>query len=127
MIKRTTTYIYQNKEYTSCTKTKNTDGTTKYVIGTAPNSVEFTLEADDKESGVTRKDVYNASDYATRLYRGYSNGALKGNGVAPYIIPINITTLNASSVLNNDGYMFDKTEMGEGINAEVSTIIKENY
>ena len=127
MIKRTTTYIYQNKEYTSCTKTKNTDGTTKYVIGTAPNSVEFTLEADNKESGVTRKDVYNASDYATRLYRGYSNGALTGKGVAPYIIPINITTLNASSVLNNDGYMFDKTEMGEGINAEVSTIIKENY
>lgn len=127
MIKRTTTYIYQNKEYTSCTKTKNTDGTTKYVIGTAPNSVEFTLEADSKESGVTRKDVYNASDYATRLYRGYSNGALTGNGVAPYIIPINITTLNASSVLNNDGYMFSKTEMGEGINAEVSTIIKENY
>ena len=97
-----------------------------YALGTAPNNVEFTITKGEP-SGVTRTDLYQASDYATRLYRGYSNGALKGKGVAPYILPIGITTLNASAVLNNDGYCFGSTEMGEGINVDVAKIVTENW
>ena len=97
-----------------------------YDLGTAPNNITFTITKGDP-SGVTRTDKYQASDYATRLYRGYSNGALKGNGIVPYILPIGITTLNASSVLNNDGYCFNSTQMGEGINVDVATIITENW
>ena len=128
MIKRTRTYSYKGVDYgTDGKKTVNkNDGTVTYTLGTAPNAIEFTINSDEP-SGVSRKDVYQASDYATRLYRGYSNGALKGNGVAPYILPIGITTLNASGVLNNDGYCFNKTEMGEGINVDVTTIITENW
>ena len=63
----------------------------------------------------------------TRLYRGYSNGALTGSGNVPYLLPIGITTLNSSSVLSNDGYGILDGETGEGINAEVCTIINENY
>lgn len=83
--------------------------------------------AEGEETGITRKDVYAASDYATRLFRGYSNGALTGNGVAPYLIPINTETLTASSVLNNNGYRIMDTDSGDGVNVEVATIYKENY
>ena len=127
LIKRVTTYTYQGKEYASCTKTKDADGNTHYVLGTAPNSAEFDLEAGNKESGVTRTDSYQASDYATRLYRGYANGAIKGNGIVPFLLPISVTNLNASSVLSNDGYGILANETGEGINEKVTTIIKENY
>lgn len=128
LIKRTRTYIYKGTDYgTTGTKTENKDdGIVTYALGTAPNNIEFTITKGEP-SGVTRKDVYAASDYATRLYRGYSNGALTGNGVAPYILPIGITTLNASAVLNNDGYCFSSTNMGEGINVEVATIVTENW
>lgn len=127
LIKRVTTYTYQGKEYTSCTKTKNAEtGATHYVLGTAPNSVEFDLEA-GAQSGVLRQDVYEASDYATRLYRGYANGAIKGNGVVPFLLPISVTNLNSSAVLSNDGYGILSNETGEGVNEKVATIQKENY
>ena len=83
--------------------------------------------ADGEPTGITRKDVYAASDYYTRLYRGYSNGALTGNGVAPYHLPITTETLSASNVLNNDGYRIMDCNMEDGVNVEVATIIKENY
>ena len=38
-----------------------------------------------------------------------------------------ITTLNASDALSNDGYGFAATDMGEGVNVEIATIVKENY
>ena len=128
LIKRTRTYSYKGVDYgTAGSKTEDkAAGTVTYALGTAPNNVEFTITKGDP-SGVTRTDVYQASDYATRLYRGYSNGALKGNGVVPYILPIGITTLNASEVLNNDGYCFSSTQMGEGINVNVATIVTENW
>ncbi len=131
MIKRVRTYIYQGTSYTNCVKTTdNANGTVTYKFNNDSSSdkyiTEFTINKGD-DSGVTRKDVYQASDYATRLYRGYSNGALTGSGIVPYLIPINITTLNASSVLTNDGYGFDATQMGEGVNVEVGTINTENY
>ncbi len=128
LIKRTTTYVYNGKEYSSCTKTKNADtGATTYVLGTAPSSVEFVVESGNT-SGVTRRDVYAASDYATRLYRGYANGALtKSDHNVPFLLPISVTTLNSSDVLSNDGYGILNNDPGEGINAVVATIEKENY
>ena len=128
LIKRTTTYVYNGKEYASCTKTKNADtGATTYVLGTAPSSVEFVVESGNT-SGVTRRDVYAASDYATRLYRGYANGALtKSDHNVPFLLPISVTTLNSSDVLSNDGYGILNNDPGEGINAVVATIEKENY
>ena len=131
MIKRVRTYIYNGTSYTNCVKTTDAStGAVSYKFNNDSNSdkylTEFTINKGEA-SGATRKDVYQACDYATRLYRGYSNGALTGSGVVPYLIPINITTLNASSVLNNDGYGFDATLMGEGVNVEVGTINTENY
>ena len=128
MIKRTRTYSYKGTDYGTTTPVKviNEDGTTTYTLGTAPNTVTVTVTPGE-DTGITRTDVYAASDYATRLFRGYSNGALKGNGVAPYLIPISTETLTASSVLNNNGYRIMDTDPGDGVNVEVATIIKENY
>ena len=128
LIKRVSTYTYNGTEYASCTKTKDpATGATKYVLGTAPASVEFNVES-GAESGVTRKDSYQASDYATRLYRGYANGALtKSDKNVPFLLPISVTTINASAVLNNDGYGILANETGEGINYVVANIVKENY
>ena len=102
----------------------NADGTVTYTLGTAPNTKDVTI-TEGEPTGITRKDVYAASDYFTRLYRGYSNGALTGSGVVPYLIPINTTTISASSVLTNEGYGILDANMGDGINVEVATIEKE--
>ena len=128
LIKRVTTYVYNGKEYASCTKTKDaTTGITTYTLGTAPNNATFTVES-GASSGVTRNDSYEASDYATRLYRGYANGALtKGDKNVPFLLPISVTTLNSSAVLSNDGYGILDNDKGEGINYKVATIVKENY
>lgn len=125
-IKKVTTYTYNGTDYTACTKTSNADGSTTYVLGVEPSQVTVQVAAGDK-SGITRHQKFQSSDYATRLFRGYAGGALKGSGIVPYLIPINITTLNASSVLNNDGYGFSATDMGEGVNIDIATIDKENY
>jgi len=126
MIKRTRTYIYNGTDYGTTTPAKvtNEDGTVTYTLGTAPNTKEVTVAAGEP-TGITRKDVYAASDYFTRLYRGYSNGALKGNGVVPYLLPINTTTISASSVLSNEGYGILDANMGDGVNVEVATIEKD--
>ena len=128
MIKRTRTYIYGGTDYGTATPAKvvNADGSTTYTLGTAPNTKEITVAAGEP-TGITRKDVYAASDYFTRLYRGYSNGALKGNGVVPYLLPITTETISASSVLNNDGYHILDMNMMDGVNEEVATITQENY
>ena len=128
MVKRTRTYHYNGADYGTTTPAKvaNPDGTVTYTLGTAPNTTTVTV-ADGEPTGITRKDVYAASDYYTRLYRGYSNGALTGNGVAPYLLPITTETLSASTVLNNEGYRIMDCNMEDGVNVEVATIIKENY
>lgn len=126
LLKTVNTYTYDGKDYTACTKVTNNDGSVTYTLGTEPNQVVVNIEA-GAPSGVTRSQKYLACDYATRLYRGYTGGALTGNGVVPYLIPINITTLNASDALSNDGYGFAATDMGEGVNVEIATIVKENY
>ncbi len=126
MVKRTTTYIYGGTDYGSTTpvKTVKDDGSITYTLGTAPNTKEVTVAAGDA-TGITRRDVYAASDYFTRLYRGYSNGALKGSGVVPYLLPITTETISASSVLNNDGYHILDMNMQDGVNVEIATIEKE--
>lgn len=123
MLKRTRTYLYGGKDYGTATPVKvvNGDGSTTYTLGTAPNTQVVTVAAGES-TGITRKDVYTASDYFTRLYRGYSNGALKGNGVVPYLLPITTETISASSVLNNDGYHILDMNMQDGVNVEVATI-----
>lgn len=128
MVKRTRTYIYNGTDYGTTTPAKvtNDDGSVTYTLGTAPNTISVTV-ADGSDTGITRKDVYAASDYFTRLYRGYSNGALTGNGIVPYLLPITTETLTASSVLDNEGYHIMDTNMEDGVNVEVATIIKENY
>lgn len=127
MLKRTRTYIYDGTDYGTATPAKvvNSDGSTTYTLGTAPNTKVVTVAAGES-TGITRKDVYAASDYFTRLYRGYSNGALKGSGVVPYLLPITTETISASSVLNNDGYLILDCNMGDGVNVEVATI-EQNY
>ncbi len=127
MLKRTRTYIHGGTDYGTATPTKviNSDGSTTYTLGTAPNTKVVTVAAGE-DTGITRKDVYAASDYFTRLYRGYSNGALKGSGVVPYVLPITTETISASSVLNNDGYLILDCNMGDGVNVEVATI-EQNY
>ena len=120
-IKTVTTYTYQGKDYTACKKNPPVDGVVTYELGTEPNIVK--VEVNDGEyPGIIRHRKFQASDYATRLYRGYTGGALTGNGVVPYLIPINITTLNASSVLSNEGYGFAEEYTGEGVNVDIITL-----
>ena len=123
MLKRTRTYVYNGKDYGTTTPAKvtNEDGSATYTLGAAPNTITVTVAAGNP-TGITRKDVYSASDYYTRLYRGYSNGALKGNGVVPYLLPITTETISASSVLNNDGYHILDCFMEKGTNVEIATI-----
>ena len=126
MIKRTRTYVYGGTDYGTTTpvKTDNGDGTVTYTLGASPNTKTVTVNNGDA-TGITRKDVYAASDYFTRLYRGYSNGALTGNGVVPYLLPITTETISTSSVLNNDGYHILDANMDDGVNVEVATIERE--
>ena len=126
MIKRTRTYVYNGTDYGTATpvKTNNADGSATYTLGTAPNTITVTVPAGDP-TGIVRKDVYAASDYYTRLYRGYSNGALTGNGIVPYLLPITTETLSASNVLDNEGYHIMDANMEKGANVEVATIVKE--
>ncbi len=129
MIKRTSTYITSKGEYTNCKKTTNkSEGTTTYQLNNDSSSDKYLEEitvSDGEATGIVRKDVYAASDYFTRLYRGYSNGALTGSGVVPYLIPINTETISASSVLNNEGYLILDSKMEKGTNVEIATITKD--
>ena len=126
MIKRTRTYVYGGTDYGTTTPVKvtNADGSVTYTLGAAPNTKVVTVAAAE-ETGIIRKDVYTASDYYTRLYRGYSNGALTGSGVVPYLLPITTETISASSVLNNEGYHILDAFMEKGVNVEVATIEQE--
>lgn len=129
MIKRTSTYITAKGEYSNVVKTTDkASGTITYQLNNDKNSDKF-LEVitvnDGEPTGITRKDVYAASDYFTRLYRGYSGGALTGNGVVPYLLAINTETISASTVLNNDGYKILDAIMEKGTNVEIATIEKE--
>ena len=129
LLKKTTTYITANGEYSNCKKTPNKEeGTTLYQLNNDKNSdkyiEEFTV-VDGDPTGIQRKDVYTFGDYYTRIYRGYNGGALTGNGPVPYLLPINTETISASSVLNNDGYHIMDPIMDKGTNVEIATITKD--
>lgn len=130
LIKRVRTYEYRDpengsvKSYSSCTKTTDTEkGEIVYVLGVAPDVKEITVR-DGESSNIVRVDSYQASDYATRIYRGYTDdGAITSNSrEVPYLLPIGTTTLSSSSVLNNDGYGLKDANMGEGINVVIGEI-----
>ena len=127
MLKRVRTYIYNGTSYTACTKTTDaSSGIRTYVLGEGA-SAKTVIVNPGEDSNITRHDEYQASDYATRIYRGYSNGELKGNGIVPFYLPISTTTLNSSTALNNEGYGILANSAGEGINVVVGTIDNENY
>lgn len=120
MIKKITTYIYSGKEYTDApTKTEDkTTGKVTYVFKSGP-----TITVNKGEStGITKKVIYESSDWAARLYRGYTGDTGKGTGAVPYLMPIGTTTITSSSVLNNDGYGFSSTYTGAGTNTVFDTI-----
>ena len=127
MLKRVRTYIYNGTSYTACTKTTDAStGVKTYVLGEGSSAVTVTIPAGE-DSNITRNDEYQASDFATRIYRGYTNGALKGNGIVPFYLPISTTTLNSSAALNNEGYGILANDAGEGVNVVVGTVKTENY
>lgn len=130
MIKRTRTYVTAKGEYTNCVKGAVSDnGTVTYGLNNDANSDKYLEEltcTDGEYPGITRKDVYSNSDYATRLYRGYNQGAITGTGAVPYVLPIPGSIVSASSVLNNEGYHILDTYLGGGTNVEIGTIEK-NY
>lgn len=130
LIKRTRTYLTAKGEYTNVKKITNSDGTVTYGLNNDANSDKYLEEltvADGEYPGITRKDVYSNSDYATRIYRGYNEGAIKGSkDYVPYVLPIPGSIVSASSVLNNEGYHILDSYLGGGTNVEIGTIEK-NY
>jgi len=127
MLKRVRTYIYKGTSYTACTKTTDAStGIKTYVLGEGASALTVTVNPDE-DSNITRHDEYQASDYATRIYRGYSNGALTGDGIVPFYLPISTTTLNSSEALSNEGYGILANSAGEGINVVVGIVENENY
>lgn len=128
LLGKTDTYLYNGKEYTACTKTtNNATGLVTYTLsGNNNDKITFDVGIDDV-SGVQRKSVYRESDQVQRLYRGYTGGTTDGfgTGVVPYLFPIGTTTINSSGVLSNDGYGFSQTYVGDDVNVEYATVIKD--
>lgn len=119
LLKKVTTYQYQGTSYTKVVKTTNTtDGTSTYALD---GTVSVTVTTGDSP-GITKVVSYQAGDYATRIYRGYTGISGIGVGAVPYLLPVGTTTLSSSTVLNNNGYSFDKTYTGTDVNMEFGTI-----
>ena len=124
MIKTTTVYLYNGKEYESASKVTNSEtGVVTYTLGTAPNSVVVTVNKGE-DTNITRRRTYSGSDYSARIYRGYTGDTGKGTGAVPYVLPIGTTTLSSSKVLNNNGYCFGYD--GEGTNVKI-TVVETPY
>lgn len=129
LIKRTRTYVTAKGEYTNAKKIDNGDGTVTYGLNNDANSDKYLEQltvTDGDYPGITRKDVYSNSDYATRIYRGYNEGALTGSiAYVPYVLPIPGSICSASAVLNNEGYHILDSYLGGGNNAAIGTITKD--
>ena len=123
MVKSVTTYIYNNKTYTaSPTKTVNKEaGTVTYKFN---DDTEVTVN-EGEYPGITKKVVYQCSDQAARLYRGYTGDTGIGSGDLCYLLPIGSITMSSSSVLTNDGYGFANISDSEGKNYELKTVETE--
>lgn len=118
LLKKVTTYTYDGVSYTKVVKVTNTDGTITYTLD---DKKTVTINS-GAVSGIQRVISYQASDYATRLFRGYTGVTGVGTGSVPYLMPIGTTTLSSSKVLNNEGYGFDKTYVGDDVNVEYTKI-----
>lgn len=121
ILKSTTVYLYGGKEYTD-KPLKNTaaDGTVTYTF---KDGVVVTATKDDDGgtvSGIVKRVKYESSDYASRIYRGYTGDEGRGTGAVPYVMPIGVTTISTSNVLSNDGYCFGYA--GEGKCVTLGTI-----
>ena len=122
-----TTYKYNGVSYTACQKTTNkSDGTSTYSLtgGDAePKEVSFTVE-EGSETGIVRVRKYQEADAVQRMYRGYTGATGYGSGPVPYLLPIGATTLSSSTVLNNNGYGFSETYVGDDVPFVYTTLEK---
>ena len=113
--------------YTACQKTTNkTDGTSTYSLtgGDAePKEFSFTVE-EGSETGIVRVRKYQEADAVQRMYRGYTGATGYGSGPVPYLLPIGATTLSSSTVLNNNGYGFSETYVGDDVPVVYTTLEK---
>ena len=122
-----TTYKYNGISYTSCVKTTNkTEGTSTYALtGGDAEPKEYTITVNEgEETGIIRVRKYQEADAVQRMYRGYTGATGYGNGPVPYLLPIGATTLSSSQVLNNDGYGFAETYVGDDVPVVYTTIEK---
>lgn len=119
-VKKVTTYLYNGTEYTAG-PTKSEDKEAGTVTYTFPNGGPVVTVNKGDETGITRRIEYKVSDWAARLYRGYTGTGESGTGAVPYLMPIGTNTLTSSSVLTNDGYGYSSTYTGEGANYSFAT------
>lgn len=119
LLKKVITYSYAGEKYTKVVKTTNADGSIKYVLD---DKVTVTVANSAEPTGIQKITSYQAGDFATRIFRGYTGVTGVGSGTVPYMLPIGTTTLSSSKVLNNDGYAFAKTYVGTDVNVEFASI-----
>lgn len=118
LLKKVTTYTYGGVTYTQVIKVTNADGTVTYTFD---GTKKVTVNSTDP-TGIQKVVSYRSGDYATRLYRGYTGTTGIGSGAVPYLLPIGTTTMSSSTVLNNEGYGFSKTYVGDDVNVEFASI-----
>jgi len=118
LLKAVTSYTYNGTSYTKVVKTTNADGTLTYTLD---GTVNVTIASTDP-TGIQKVVSYQAGDFATRLYRGYTGTKGYGTGAVPYLMPIGTTTLSSSTVLNNNGYGFSSTYTGTDVNVEFTSV-----
>ncbi len=121
MLKKVTSYTYNGTTYTTCIKATN-NGVSTYTL----DSKVTVTPAADGSTGIQQTITYEAGDYLTRMFRGYTGGGKEyGTGAVPYLLPIGSTTLSSSNVLKNDGYGFSSTYTGDDIYVPFATITKD--
>lgn len=121
LLKTVTTYTYKDTAYSKVVKVTNTDGSVTYTL----DNKRVVNVVSGGTPGIMKVVSYQASDFATRLYRGYTGVTGIGNGAVPYLMPIGTTTLSSSKVLNNEGYGFAKTYVGPDVNVEFTSVATE--
>ena len=121
MLKKVTSYTYNGNTYTTCTKTTN-NGVSTYSL----DSKVTVTPASDGSTGIQQIITYEAGDYLTRMFRGYTGGGKEyGTGAVPYLLPIGTTTISSSEVLENDGYGLSSTYTGDDVYVTFATITKD--
>lgn len=124
LLKKITTYTHEGVSYTKVVKTTNADGSITYLLDATKT---VTIASSAEPTGIQKVISYRSGDFQTRLFRGYTGASGIGTGAVPYLMPIGTTTLSSSAVLNNDGYGFSKTYVGEDVNVEFASITSDYY